>query len=174
MVENWEAYVLTNHSCFPSVDEELFLVGTLMLALLEKVNCVYLRTEFRKDFRRFLDEVLSTVLSNLAARSLVGQSFRCFCQEIIVGGDNYSALYFLCDYLTDFWVSVGWKAVKRRLLSWNYYSTCMLFLRTSWKIFFVCSETSSAICELADGVLCGECPFSNPRPNLDFVHETLC
>ena len=53
-VENWEDYMLPNHSPFAAVDEELFLVGTRIHAALEKMSSPYLKKEIRSNPVAFL------------------------------------------------------------------------------------------------------------------------
>ena len=107
VIEKWEAYMLPNHSCFGAIAEENLLEGTRLLASLEKINSSFLREEFRKDCRRFLEDLVSTTLSTVAARSPIGQGLSCFCPEIVIRGDNYSSFHLfgqLLDGLLDF----GW------------------------------------------------------------------
>ena len=78
--------MLSNHSCFGAIEEEHFLEGTRLLSSIEKINSSFLRKEFSKDRRRFLDDLVITILSTVAARSPVGQGLSCFCPEIIIGG----------------------------------------------------------------------------------------
>ena len=73
VIEKWEAYMLPNHSCFGATGEEHFLEGTRLLASLEKINSSFLRKEFRTDCRRLLEDLVSTILSTVAARSQIGQ-----------------------------------------------------------------------------------------------------
>ena len=108
LVEKWEEYMLPNHSAFAAISEEHFLVGTRIHAALEKMSSSYLRKEFRKNARRFLDEFCSTILSTVAARSKLGQGVSCFCPEIILGGDDHSA-FFLHGQLLDGLVECGWE-----------------------------------------------------------------
>ena len=68
----------------------------------------YLRKEFRRNARRFLDEFCSTIFSTVAARSKLGQGVSCFCPEIILGGDDHSA-FFLQGQLLDGLVECGWE-----------------------------------------------------------------
>ena len=68
----------------------------------------YLKKEFRGSARRFLEELTSTVLSTVAARSKLGQGVSCFCPEIIIGGDDHSA-FFLFGQLLDGFISYGWE-----------------------------------------------------------------
>ena len=107
VIENWEAYMLPNHSCFGAINEEHFLEGTRPLASLEKINSSLLRKEFRRDCRRFLEDLVSTILSIVAARSQIGQGLSCFCPEIVIGGDDYSAFH-LFGQLLDGLLELGW------------------------------------------------------------------
>ena len=91
VIEKWEAHMLPNYSCFGAIVEEHFLEGTRLLASLEKINSSFLRKEFRRDCRRFFEDLVSTILSTVAARSPIRQGLSCFCPEIVIGGDNYSA-----------------------------------------------------------------------------------
>ena len=107
VIEKWEAYMLPNHSCFGAISEEHFLEGTRLLASLEKINSSFLRKEFRRDCRRFLEDLVSTILSTVAARSQIGQELSCFCPEIVIGGDDYSAFQ-LFGQLLDGLLELGW------------------------------------------------------------------
>ena len=99
--------MLPNHSCFGPVAEKHFLEGTRFLASLKKINSSFLRKEFRRDCRRFLEDLVSTILSAVAARSPIGQGLSCFCPEIVIGGDDYSAFY-LFGQLLDGLLELGW------------------------------------------------------------------
>ena len=107
VIEKWEAYMLSNHSCFGAIVEEHFLEGTRLLASLEKINSSFLRKEFRRDCRRFLEDLVSTILSTVAARSPTGQGLSCFCPEIVIGGDDYSAFH-VFGQLLDGLLELGW------------------------------------------------------------------
>ena len=107
VIEKWEAYMLPNHSCFGANSEEHFLEGTRLLASLEKINSSFLRKEFRRDCRRFLEDLVSTILSTVAARSQIGQGLSCFCSEIVIGGDDYSAFH-LFGQLLEGLLELGW------------------------------------------------------------------
>ena len=91
-VERWELYMLPNHSSFERIDYEQFLCGSTVLTFLEKVNSVYLRKEFKQNCLDFLEDLTSNVLSSLCARSPVGRGLSAFCPEILIGGDDHSAL----------------------------------------------------------------------------------
>ena len=99
--------MLPNHSCFGPIAEEHFLEATRLLVSREKTNSSFLRREFRRDCRRFLEDLVSTILSTNAARSPIGQGLSCFCQEIVIGGDDYSAFH-LFGQLLDGLLELGW------------------------------------------------------------------
>ena len=107
VIEKWEAYMLPSHSCFGAIAEEHFLEGTRLLASLEKINSSFLRKEFRRDCRRFLEDFVSTILSTVAARSFIGQGLSCFCPEIVIGGDDYCAFH-LFGQLLDVLLELEW------------------------------------------------------------------
>ena len=108
VVEKWESYMLPNHSSFTAIEDQHFLLGTRVHAALEKMTSQYLKKEFRSSARLFLEDFTSTVLSTVAARSKLGQGVRCFCPEIIIGGDDHSA-FFLFGQLLDGLVECGWE-----------------------------------------------------------------
>ena len=107
VIEKWEAYMLPNHLCFGTIEKEHFLEGTRLLSSLEKINSSILQKEFRRDCRRFLEDLLSTICSTVAARSPDGQGLSCFCPEVINGGDDYSASH-LFGQLLDGLFEIGW------------------------------------------------------------------
>ena len=107
VIEKWEAYMFSNHSRFGAIAEEHFLEGTRLLASLEKINSSFLRKEFRRDSLRFLEYLVSTIFSTVAARSPIGQGLSCFCPQIIIGGDNCSAFH-LFEQLLDGLLELGW------------------------------------------------------------------
>ena len=73
LVEQWDDYVLPNHSKFPPIADGEFLAGTRVLAALYKIGSSYLKREFQRDARRFLEEFTNSVLSTVADRSKIGQ-----------------------------------------------------------------------------------------------------
>ena len=107
LVEQWDEYVLPNHSKFPSISDGEFLAGTRVLAALNKIGSSYLKRKFRRDARRFLEEFTTSVLSNVAARSKIGQGLSCFCPAILIGGDDHAPLQFL-GILLDGLLERGW------------------------------------------------------------------
>ena len=92
LVDQWEEYVLPNHSRFPAIDEKDFLANTRVVAALDKVGSQYLQRKFRRDARRFLEDFVNCVLSSVASRSVIGQGLSCFCPAIVVGGDDVAPL----------------------------------------------------------------------------------
>ena len=56
-----------DHSKFPANEEDCFLDGCRMLSAHEKVGSSYLKKEFRRDFRKFLEAFVNCVLSTVAA-----------------------------------------------------------------------------------------------------------
>ena len=78
-----------------------------MIAALDKVASQYLRTEFRRDARRFLEEFVNCVLSTVASKSVIVQSLSCTCPAIVVGGDDVATLQ-LFNKLLDGLLEKGW------------------------------------------------------------------
>ena len=99
--------MLPNHPCFGAIAEEHFLEQTRLLSSLEKISGTFLRKAFRRDCRRFLEDFVSTILSTVASRSPIGQGLSCFCPEIVIGGDDYSAFH-LFGQLLDGLLDLGW------------------------------------------------------------------
>ena len=111
LVEQWEEYMVRNHSRFPAIDDKNFLVGTPVMAALSKVGNHYLQKDFRRDARRFLEDFVNCVLSNAAARSVIGEGLSCFCPAIVVGGDDVATLQ-LSNKLLDGLLEKGWTRVS--------------------------------------------------------------
>ena len=107
LVEQWEKYVVPNHSQLPAIDEKDFLAGTRVMVALDKVGSQYLRTECRRDARRFLEEFVNCVLSTVASRSVIRQGLKCVCPATVVGGDNVAPLQFFNELLDGFGAK-GW------------------------------------------------------------------
>ena len=105
-VEQSDNYVSPNHSKFPPIADGEFLAGTRVLAALNKIGSSYLKREFQRDARRFLEEFATSVLSTVAARSKIGQGLSCFCPAIIIGGDH--APLHLLGLLLDGLLDRGW------------------------------------------------------------------
>ena len=97
-----------NHSKFAAIEEDRFLAGTWVLSVLEKVGNSYLKKEFRRDCRNFLEDFVNRVLSTFAARSAIGQGCAFFCPPILVGGDDHAPMQLfdmsLAGLLAKVWV----------------------------------------------------------------------
>ena len=78
-----------------------------MLASLNKIASSYLQREFQRDARSFLEEFTTSVLSNVAARSKIGQGLSCFCPAVIIGGYDHAPLHML-GLLLDGLLDRGW------------------------------------------------------------------
>ena len=107
LVEQWDKYQMANHSKFPPIADEEFLSGTQVLAALNKIGSSYLKRDFQRDARRFLEEFTTSVLSTVAALSKVGQGLSCFCPAIIIYADNHAPLHLL-GLLLDGLLERGW------------------------------------------------------------------
>ena len=107
LVEQWDEYVLANLLKCPSIADGEFLAGTRVLATLNKVGSSYLKKEFQRDERRFLEEFTNSVLSTVAACYRIGQGLSCFCPAVIIGGDDH-ALVHLLGLLLDGLLERGW------------------------------------------------------------------
>ena len=92
LVEQWEKYMVPNHSRFPAIDDKNFLVGTRVMVELDKVGSHYLQKKFPRDARRFVEDFANCVLSTVAARSVIGQGLSCFWPAIVVSGDDVCPL----------------------------------------------------------------------------------
>ena len=107
LVEQWDDYVLPNHSKIAPIAEGEFLTGTRVLAALNKIGSSYLQREFQRDARRFLEDFSTFMLSTVAARSKIGQGLSCFCPAIIIGLDDHAPLHLL-GILVDGLLDRGW------------------------------------------------------------------
>ena len=107
LVEQWDEYVLPNHSKFPPISDGEFLAGTRVLAALNKIGSSYLKREFQRDARRFLEGFTTSVLSTVPARSKIGQGLSCFCPAIVIGGDDHASFHLL-GLLLDGLLERGW------------------------------------------------------------------
>ena len=88
LVEQGEEYVVASHSQFLATVEKDFLSCTRVMAALDKTGDQKLRTEFRRDARRFLEDFVNCILSTVASRSVIRLGLSCFCLAIVVGEDN--------------------------------------------------------------------------------------
>ena len=107
LVEMWEEYMTPNHSKFGAIEEDRFLAGSRVLSALEKLGSSYLKKDFRRDCRKFLEDFVNCVLSTVAARSAIGQGLSCFCPPVLNGGDDHAPLQ-LFDLLLDGLLAKRW------------------------------------------------------------------
>ena len=107
LVEKWEEYMTPNHSRFAAIEEDRFLAGTRVLSALEKLGSSYVKMEFRRDCRKFLEDFVNCILSTVAARSAIGQGLSCFCPLVLIGGDDHAPLQ-LFDLLLGGLLAKGW------------------------------------------------------------------
>ena len=113
-MEQWEEYVVPNHLLFPAINEKNFLAGTREMVALDKVGSHHLRTEFRRDARRFLEEFVNCDQSFVASKSVRGQGLSCFCPAVVVGGDDVAPFQFLTSSWMGYWRRVGPGGAKLR------------------------------------------------------------
>ena len=119
LVEQWDDYVLPNHSKFPPIADGEFLAGKRVLAALNKIGSSYLKREFQRDARRFSEEFTTSVLSTVAARSKIGQGLSCFCPAIMIGETTMRHCNCWVFFWTVFWIVDGSGAVRSRLAGLN-------------------------------------------------------
>ena len=100
LVEQWEEYMAPNYSKFAAIEEDRFLAGTRVSSAFEKLGSSFLKKEFRRDCRKYLEDFVNCVLSTVAARSAIGQGLSCFCPPILVGGDDNAPMR-IFDILLD-------------------------------------------------------------------------
>ena len=135
LVEQWEQYVLANHSKFPPVSNEEFLFGTRMLAALNKIGSSYLKREFRRDALRFLEELTNAVLSTVAARSKIGRNWVVFVlQSSLVGRTRVAS---------STWFFVRWvfgEGVDQRQWDWGLSGWVPVFCSTVTAVGAVFNE----------------------------------
>ena len=92
LVEQWDRYMLPNHSGFESLEFEHFISGTTLMDSLERLSSIYIRKELKKNCWDFFDHFVSCVLSSVSARYPVGRGLSSFCPEMFDwGGDEHSA-----------------------------------------------------------------------------------
>ena len=106
-VEQWDEYVLANHSKSPPIANGEFLSGTRVLVALNKIGSSYSNKGIQRDALRFLEEFATSVLSTVAARSKFEQGLSCFCPAIIIGEDDHAPLHLL-GLLLDGFLELGW------------------------------------------------------------------
>ena len=87
--------------------KSLCLCRTWVLAGLNKTGSSYLKKQFGREARKFLEELTNSVPSTVAARSNIGQGSICFCPAILIGGNDHTPLYLLGS-LHDELLQWGW------------------------------------------------------------------
>ena len=73
------------------------------MAALDKVGCQFLRTEFRRDARRFIEDFLKYLVSIVASRPVIGQGMSYFCPAFLVGGDDVAPFQLFNKLLDGLW-----------------------------------------------------------------------
>ena len=96
-----------------------------MMAALDKVSSQYLRTEFHRDARRFVEEFVNCVLSTVASRSVKGQGMSCFCPAIVLGGVDVACLQLFNKLLDGFLGKGKPKVAKLKHAGLNTSPLCM-------------------------------------------------
>ena len=82
------------------------------MAALDKAGSHYLRTEFCRNVRRFLEKFMNCVLSSVASRSVMGKGLSCFCPAIVDGGDDV-APFQLFNKLLDGLLEKSWTGASQ-------------------------------------------------------------
>ena len=77
------------------------------MTALDKVGSPPLRTKFRRDARRFLEEAVNCLLSTVASRSLIGQGMSCVCPAIVIGEVDVAPFQWF-NKLLDGFLEKGW------------------------------------------------------------------
>ena len=95
LVGQWKENMAHNQSKFAAIEEDQFPAGTRVLSALEKVGSSYLKKEFRRDCRKFLEDSVNCLLS-----TVISQELSCFCPPFLVGGDDHATIQ-LFDMLLD-------------------------------------------------------------------------
>ena len=92
----------------PSFEEEHFLEGTCLSSSLKKISSSILPKEFRKNCRRFLEDLVLEHHPLYSCRAVSSWArTELFCPQIINGGDDYSAFH-LFGQLLDGLLELGW------------------------------------------------------------------
>ena len=91
---------LANHSQFASHGDERFLSGRCVLVAPQQIRSYYLKKEFRREARQFLEGVTNSVSCTIAARSNIGQGMSCSCPAFVFGEDDHEPLHLL-DLVPD-------------------------------------------------------------------------
>ena len=73
--------MLPNHTSFPAIEEENFLLGSRLLVSLSKLKSPHYEAEFKRDCRKYLENLITVILSTVAARSPSASGLSCFCRK---------------------------------------------------------------------------------------------
>ena len=73
--------MLPNNSRFGAIEEEHFQERNRLFSYLKKTNSNFLRREFGKNCRRFLEGFVTTILSTVGSCSLVGKDMSFFAPK---------------------------------------------------------------------------------------------
>ena len=82
-----------------AIDRKDFLSDIPVITALDKAGSQYLRTDFRRDARRFLKEFVKCLISNVTSRSLIEQGVSCFCSAMVISGVDAAPFQLLNKFL---------------------------------------------------------------------------
>ena len=68
------------------------MIETRVIVVVEKVGSYYLKTEFRRDVRKFLADFVNSGLTTIPVRSVVDQGWSCFRPGNLTGTDQRAPL----------------------------------------------------------------------------------
>ena len=108
--------MLANHSKFPPISDEEFLAGPWVLAALNKNGSLYLKREFRRETRSFLEQFTNSLLSTVVAGSNIGQGLSCFCLQLSLAGTTTRRFIYLVFCWMGFWKGGESEAARLRLV----------------------------------------------------------
>ena len=106
MIDRWEKYMLPHQSRFRRIEEKNILTGNRVAVALDNMGIRYVKNEFIKESRRFLKDLMSTVLLTVASRSELGQQLGCFCPKKVIRRDEHSHCHLLGQF-KDSWTQLG-------------------------------------------------------------------
>ena len=102
-----KSFVLSSFVLIHLTDEKDFLSGIRVMTALDKIGSQYLRTEFRCDDRRFLEDFVDCLLLTVATRSVIGQGMSCLSPALVIRGDDVSPFKPFTNLLDGF-LEKGW------------------------------------------------------------------
>ena len=107
LVEQWEEYMTLNHSKFAPIEKDRFLAATRVLSALEKVESSYLKKEFRRDCRKFLEDFLKLCAVNCCCKVRNRPGVKLFLP-------SFSDLWGRSCSYAAVWHAAWWTARERR------------------------------------------------------------